>query len=50
MMSRRDGPIEHFFPGFFHFFWRPGDALFQPLGGEPDFDLFLWMLGGSSQP
>lgn len=29
---------------------RPADALFQPLSGEPDFDLLLWMLGGCGEP
>lgn len=50
MMSRRDGAIEHLFPGFFHLLWGPSYALLQTLGSEPDFDLFLRMLGGSGQP
>lgn len=50
VMGRRDGAIEHLFPGFFHLLWGPGDALLQPLGGEPDFDLFLRVLGSSRQP
>lgn len=29
---------------------RPADALFEPLSGEPDFDLLLWMLGGRGEP
>lgn len=28
----------------------PADALFEPLSGEPDFDLLLWMLGGCGEP
>lgn len=50
VMCRRDGAIEHLLPGFFHLLWGPGDALLKPLGGEPDFDLVLWVLGGSRQP
>lgn len=50
VMGRRDGAIEHLLPGFFHLLWGPGDALLQSLGGEPDFDLFLRVLGGSCQP
>lgn len=29
---------------------RPTNALFQPLCGEPDFDLLLWMFGHCSEP
>lgn len=50
MMSRRDGAIEHFFPGLFHLLRGPGYALLKPLGGEPDFDLFLRVLRGGCQP
>lgn len=39
-----------------HHYWdsyllrRPADALFEPLCGEPHFDLLLWMFGGGGEP